>query len=159
MGSCWKISRNSKNYKKSPKVFHKTCVFPPSNFEVKLTKKRPQTDQKSSKKNTHHVDPILNRFLNHLGSILRGFWRPSWKQVGTKCHQKPTPNPIKQILLFRTPPDKFWMDLGSPLRGPGGIKSCSWLVVLALGALLGPRWPQDAPRSPKTASNTDVGTI
>ena len=98
MASCWQVRRNSKKAKKQL-VFQGFLVLRPSNFEAKLTKKRPQTDQKSNKK----LVSILIQFLMHLGgqvgsqdppkidkkSIKNGhqdhsyFLNPSWSQSGT----------------------------------------------------------------------------
>ena len=47
-----------------------------------------------------HLDPLFVGFWNQLGSMLGGFWRPSWTQVGTKWHQHPTTQPIKKIIIF-----------------------------------------------------------
>ena len=82
----------------------------------------------------------LDHFWSQLGSILGGFWRPSWGQVGTKLHQNPIQKPIKKIITF-------WMGLGSnfgrfwpPTWPPRGV---TFVDMLATFWLLGPRWSQD----------------
>ena len=53
-----------------------------------------------------HLDPFFDGFWDQLGSILGGCWRPSWTQVGTKCHQNPTTQLIKKMITF-------WIALGT----------------------------------------------
>ena len=48
MASCLQVGRNSQNTK-NPQVFQWFWGPRPSNFEAKLTRKHPQSDQKSSK--------------------------------------------------------------------------------------------------------------
>ena len=113
----------------------------------KINKKTSPGRSKIKQKIRQHLDPIFDGSWNQLGWILGGFWRPSWSQVGTKCHQNLTPKPIKKIITFLEP--------------SGAIFGVSWLpravshfcrspFFLALGAILAPRRPQDAPRRPKT---------
>ena len=77
VASCWQVGRSSKNLKKLS-VFQCFLVPRPSNFEAKLTNKRPQADQKSSKK----LVSILIQFLMDLGANMAGFWRGLGGQVG-----------------------------------------------------------------------------
>ena len=86
MASCWQVGGNSKKAKKL-KVFQSFLVPRPSNFEAKLSKKRPQTDQKSNK----IWVSILVEFLKDLeptwvefGIVLAAKLEPSWHQLGTK---------------------------------------------------------------------------
>ena len=80
--SCWQVGRNSKNLKK-PTVFQCFWAPRPSNFETKLAKKRPQSDQKSSKKMIN----ILTQFLIDFWSNLDRFWEDFGLQVGAKLGQ------------------------------------------------------------------------
>ena len=99
-------------------------------------------------KSCQHLDANLDRFGSQLGSILGGFWRPSWIQVGTKWHQNPTTQPIKKIITFwkasGTNFNQFLVDFGSNLGGPGGSNEPAfwWLVG---------SWSQDAPKTPPRA--------
>ena len=86
IASCWQVGRNSKKAKK-PKVFQGFLVSRPSNFEAKLTKKRPKTDQNSSKK----LMSILIQFLMDFGTNLGRFWEGFGGQVGAML----APNAIK----------------------------------------------------------------
>ena len=100
-------------------------------------------ESKINQKIDPNLDAIFSRFLSQLGSILGGFWPPSWSQVGTKWHQNPTPQPIKKIIAF-------WKGSGSIL---GGFWAPTWggckVVVGWLFWLLGPSWGQDGPRTPQ----------
>ena len=51
---------------------------------------------RSIKKHLSNQHPNLHRFWNQLGSILGGFWEPSWSQVGTKWLQKSIPKTMKK---------------------------------------------------------------
>ena len=82
MAPSWQVRRNSKNLKK-PKVFQGFWAPRPSNFEAKLSKKRPQSDQKSSKKMIN----MLNQFLIDFWSNLDRFWEDFGLQVGAKLGQ------------------------------------------------------------------------
>ena len=52
---------------------------------------------------------------SQLGSILGGFWAPSWSQVGTKWHQNTTQQLIKKMIALGRPQDRFLTILGSNL--------------------------------------------
>ena len=69
-------------------VFQCFLVARPPNFEGNLAKDPPQTHQKSIKKLDQQRDAIYDRFLEHLGSILEGFWKPRWLQNRRKIDQK-----------------------------------------------------------------------
>ena len=79
VASCWQVGRSSKNLKKLL-VFQCFLVSRPSNFEAKLTKKLPQTDQKSRK----NVVSILMQILIDLEANLGRFWEGFGGQVGPK---------------------------------------------------------------------------
>ena len=79
MASCWQVGRNSKKAKK-PMAFQGFLVPWPSNFEAKLSKKRPKTDQNSSTK----LVSILIPFLMDFGTNLGRFWDGFGGQVGAK---------------------------------------------------------------------------
>ena len=81
-----------------------------------------------------HLDSFFDRFLNQLGSILGGFWPPSWSQVGTKSHQNQMSKLIKKRIVFWKVSGsifgRFW---GPCWRGWGGFSAVflwfSWLLV------------------------------
>ena len=76
MASCGQVSRDSKKAKK-PKENQGFLVSRPSNFEAKFNKKRPKTDQNSSK----NLVSILMQFLMDFGG-----------QLGPKTLAKPFQN-------------------------------------------------------------------
>ena len=76
MASCWQVGRNCKKAK-NPKENQGFLVSRPSNFEAKFNKKRPKTDQNSSK----NLVSILIQFLMDLGG-----------QLGSKILPKPGQN-------------------------------------------------------------------
>ena len=149
MASCWQVGRNSKKAKKKLKVFQCCLVSRPSNFEAKLTNKRPQADQKSSKK----LISILIQFLMDLGTNLGRFWEDFGGQVGAKLEPNATKtrsqNQSKKLSLFGSPLERFLVDFGSqePFSILPGFSN--FPVFFALGSILAPRRPQDAPRRPK----------
>ena len=132
--------------------------FGPSAFQLrsKIDKKASPGRSKIKQKIGQHLDPIFDGFWSQLGSILGGLWRPSWRQVGTKCHQNPTPKPIKKLITF-------WEPSGAILNGfwlPKAPASCVQLaLMLALGAKMGPRRPKKSQEAPKIASKIDFGNI
>ena len=81
MASCWQVGRSSKKAKKL-KENQGFLVSRPSNFEAKFNKKRPKTDQNSSK----NLDSILIQFLMDFGG-----------QLGSKILPKPGPNRGKSM--------------------------------------------------------------
>ena len=111
---------------------------------VQIHKKASPGRSKIKQKIGQHLDPIFDGSWSQLGSILGRFWRPSWNQVGTKCHQNPTPKPIKKIITFGSLPERFLVDFGS--QEP-------WLNLFNSHAcwLLGPSWRQDGPKTPQEA--------
>ena len=92
---------------------------------------------------------------SQLGSILGGFWAPSWNQVGTKWHQNATQQIIKKMIALGRPQDRFLSIFGSNLGGPGwerelgfGVFFRSWGL---LGAKMAPRATQEAPGAAQEA--------
>ena len=87
----------------------------PSNFEAKLTKKRPQANQKSSKK----LVSILIQFSMDLGTRLGRFWEGFGGQAGSKLGPNATKtrpqNKSKKLTLLGKPPERFGVG------GPGGV--------------------------------------
>ena len=69
-------------------------------LRCKIDKKTFPDRSEIKQKISQSLDAIFDQFLTQLGSILGGFWRPSWSQVGTKWQQNPTPQPIKKIITF-----------------------------------------------------------
>ena len=119
VASFWQVGQNSKNLKK-PGVFQGFWAPRPSNFEAKLAKNRPQSDQKSSK----NLINILTQILIDFWSNLDRFWEDFGIQVGAKLAQnayKIRPqNQSKKWLLLGRLPSRFWMDFGSILGPRGG---------------------------------------
>ena len=76
---------------------------------------------------------------------------PSWHQIASKIDPK-NDQKINHILdRFRT---NFWWILASNLAPIWGVLTFGFWSILALGALLGPRWAQDLSKRP---SKTDFG--
>ena len=98
MASCWQVVWNSKI---ATKLLFFAIILGPSapNLDAKLTKERPQTDEKWSKK----LVSILIPFLMDFGTNLNRFWEGFGGQVGAKCHQNSTPKPIKKMITFWEP--------------------------------------------------------
>ena len=118
-------------------------MFRPSNFEAKLIKKGPKTDQNSS---TNLVS-ILIPFLMDSGTNMAGFWRGLGGQVGAMLGPNATKavskNQSKKSSLFGRPPEpilmNFWWILAPTWGGQGGpTNQC-------FGDYVG-SWSQDAPR-------------
>ena len=76
--------------------------FGPSALQLrsKIDKKAFPDRLKFKHKFGQHLDPFFDGFWDQLGSILGGFWRPSWSHVGTKWHQNPISKPIKKMITF-----------------------------------------------------------
>ena len=95
--------------------------FGPSALQLrsKIDKKASPDRSKIKEKCCQHLDANFDRFGSQLGSILGGFWRPSWTQVGTKWQQTRPHNQSKIWSLLRRPPERilkgFWSQLGSNL--------------------------------------------
>ena len=125
-------------------------LFDPSAFQLRseIAKKTSPGRSKFKQKIGQHLDFFFDGFWDQLGSILGGFWRPSWTQVGTKCHQNPTPKPIKKITGFRKAAGwilgGFWLSTWRVLGGPSGVRRATFL-------LLEPSWRQDGPKTPQEA--------
>ena len=88
--------------------------------------------------------PNLHRFWNQLGSILGGFWEPSWNQVGTKSLQKSIQKISKKIITF-------WISFG-PIFGGFWPPTSTSKGVQRNGFWrswggLGPSWIQDGPQT------------
>ena len=107
--------------------------FGPSALQLrsKVDKKASPDRVKIKEKSCQHLDANFDRFGSQLGSILGGFWRPSWTQVGTKWQQTRPHNQSKIWSLLRRPPERilkgFWFQLGSNLDHLG-LKSLPGLV-------------------------------
>ena len=107
-----------------------------------------------------HQHPNLDRFWIQLGSILGGFWEPSWSQDRTKSLPKSIPRMIKKMITFwmalETDFHQFWLPTWPP-RGETTIQNLEHF------SLLGPCWPQDPPKipqdPPQEASRKGFGTI
>ena len=81
---------------------------------------------------------ILDPFWMDFGRILADFWHHFSSSISDRF-----PRAIQE---------RFWEDLGLQFGGPEGVEKvdfCSSLVdLLALGAVFGPNWPQEASRIP-----------
>ena len=111
IASSWQVRRRSKKAKKQL-VFQGFLAPRPSNFDPKLTKKRPQTDQKSSK----NLVSILIQFLMHLGGQLGPQDPPKTLPKSIKNHTLPG----RVVCNLRVGPDSGCMDDDWPaahLRG------------------------------------------
>ena len=79
--------------------------------------------------------------------ILDGSWDLRWLQnaykIDPKANQKPIQNYIIFLLIFLLILLQFGLLFGSNLGAPGWAKTWLLHLLLALGAVLGPRWPQD----------------
>ena len=130
VASCWQVGRSSKNLKKT------ICFsrfFGPSALQLrsKIDKKASPDRVKIKEKCCQHLDANFDRFGSQLGSILGGFWRPSWTQVGTKWQQNPTPQPIKNMIIFWKASGTIFNKFLVPTRR----------ARMGLGRHLGPRPP------------------
>ena len=130
--------------------------FAPSALQLrsKIDKKASPGRSKIKQKIGQHLDPIFDGSWSQLGSILGRFWQPSWSQVGTKCHQNPTPKPIKKMITFWEPSGTIF---GGFLLPRAVFQFARIALMLALGAKMGPRRPKKPQEAPKTASKTDSG--
>ena len=145
MASCWQVGRNSKKAKK-PMENQGFLVSRPSNFEAKFNKKRPKTDQNSSK----NLVSILIQFLMDFGSQLGSKILPKPGQNRGKSMKDGLPNQWKFCMLFERPFNGSWGQHGSkilPKWCPGGWWYCSLFSGLegswgGLGASWGPRGPK-----------------
>ena len=145
MASCWQVGRNSKKAKK-PKENQGFLVSRPSNFEAKFNKKRPKTDQNSSK----NLVSILIQFLMDFGGQLGSKILPKPGQNRGKSMKDGLPNQWKFCMFFERPFSGSWGQHGSkilPKWCPGGWRKCSLFSGLerswgGLGASWGPRGPK-----------------
>ena len=148
----------------------------------------PQTNPKTTKKSTKNPPKWLqNRSWRLSWAPLGASWgvlAPSWRQdgpksqkyskigivlslvrsqVGTKCHQNPTPKPFKKNSTFGRPPDRFWVEFGSQVGPQQGKPLFQFSNIFGswahLGAKTAPRRPKKPQEAPKTASKTDFGAI
>ena len=98
----------------------------------------------------------MDGFKCQLGYLLGEFWVPRWGQVGTKWHLISIQKTIKKMIAICMASKSnfldFWLQLG---RSRGGPTNKFWKSFCALGTILGPRWPRDPPRGPKTPPKTD----
>ena len=126
--------------------------FGPSAFQLrsKIHKKASPGRSKIKQKIGQHLDRIFDASWSQLGSILEGFWRPSWNQVATKWFQNSIPKTVKKSSLFGSPPDGFLVDFGSQHASQEGAPEIDFRRFFAswglLGAKMAPRPPQTPPR-------------
>ena len=81
----------TKPSKKKPEVFQCFLIPRPSNFEAKLTKKRPQSDQRSSKNLVSILILFFYDFGTNLcrfGKLLTARLEPCWNQMASKPDPK-----------------------------------------------------------------------
>ena len=119
----------------------------PPNFEAKLTKKRPQADQNSSK----NLVSILIPFLMDFGTNLGRFWEAFGGQLGAMLAPsaiKTRPqNQSKKRVLFGRPPDRFWVDFGPQHAPQEGAKTLIFGIIFPSWGHLGVK---RVPRPPKS---------
>ena len=77
---------------------------------------------------------ILDGFWKDFGRILGDFWHLFWSSISDGF-----PSAIQ---------DGFWTIWASKMRGPRGSVGGPSGYFLALGAVFGPNWPQEASRIP-----------
>ena len=138
--------------------------FGPSALQLrcKIDKKASTDRSKIKEKCCQHLDANFDRFGSQLGSILGGFWRPSWTQVGTKWQQNPIPPPIKNMITVEKASGRilkgFWSQLGSNLDHLGLHPAADVGSLGAPSAGLctqgSPRPPQDPPKTPQDPPKT-----
>ena len=96
---------------KKPKMLKKTLFFQwiwaprPANLEAKMAPKSIQDRSKVDQKIDWKLDRFFDRFLVDVGSVLVGFWRPSWSQNQPEIDQssicKPIENKVKKNIQKR----------------------------------------------------------
>ena len=122
-------------------------------LRCKIDKKTSPDWSKINQKICQSLDAIVDQFLTQLGSILGGFWRPSWSQVGTKWQQNPTPQPIKNMMTFWKASKAICYGFLVPTWPPRGVtfisKNLPFWVLLACGGHLGPKSLQTPQLKPK----------
>ena len=98
----------------------------------------------SFQKQPSNQHPNLNRFWSQPGSILGGFrgskLGPSWHQIAPKIDLKTN---HKNDHLSDRSWNRFWSIFGPKMGPKRGPQKSLFEVLGALGAILGPRWPQD----------------
>ena len=62
-------------------------------------------------------------------------------------------NYIKKYVVLDALKIDFGRILASKMEGLGGAKLLGWRSFFALGWVLGPRWPQDPPKTPQDPSH------
>ena len=134
----------------------------PSSFEAELVKKRPQTDQKSSKK----LNNIMTQLSINFGINLSRVWEGVGLQAATKLAPNATKTRPKTNLKHYFFLEGLQIDFGWILTPNLGAQGESKVVVGWLFWLLGPSWRQDGPKrpqgaqeAPKIASKTAFGAI
>ena len=112
-------------------------------------------EPRSFSKQLSNQHPNLHRFWSQLGSILGGFWEPSWGQVGTKSLQKSVQKAIQKMITFWIAPRSifggFWLQLALQEEGEN-------VWVFGTFSLLEPPWGHLGPKIAQELSKRPLGT-
>ena len=81
---------------------------------------------------------------------------PNWLQMASKID---LPRDPKDDHISDRSRDQFLKDVGPNWGCQGGPTKQIFATCFALGALLGPRWPQDPPKSPQGTMFHDLGAM
>ena len=126
-------------------------ILGPSAFQLRSTiVKKAFPDRSKMKENLGlYLDWFFDRVWSQLGWLLGGFWRPSWRQVGSKWQQNRLPQWIKKMITFWWASGTIFNEFLVPTWLSRGSTSVDFYGFSALVAFLAPRWAQEPPRSPK----------
>ena len=127
---------------------------------TKINQKWSNIHQKTTLKSMLQFWSILEPTWLHFGRGLGVKMEPSGHQIASKINPQNDP---KNDHLFDRPKIDFWTILASKLPPHRGNQPSNFGDFFDLGALLGPRAPQDPskrpPRSPKTPPRGLLGPI
>ena len=125
-----------------------------------INKKRSNIHQKTTLKSRPQLESILEPTWLHFGRVLGAKLGPSWHQIAPK--NDPKNNQKTDHILYRFLDD--FCSILDPTWTPtwGNQRLLCWFM-LALGAILEPRWHLDRPRIPPGGPQdrfwTDFGMI
>ena len=111
--------------------------------------------QKTGLKSTPQLVSILEPTWLHFGMVLGVKMGPSWHQIAPKIDLQIDQ---KNDRILNPSWHRFWTILDPNLAPKRGPKKSLFEVILALEAVLGPRWPQDPPRVLPRPSQRVSGT-
>ena len=117
------------------------CYFAYLNMGPKTIKNLSNILPKLASKTMLQVGSILNPIWLHFGMVFAPKLEPNWHQNALKTD--PTTHPKNDHIL-----DRLRTDFGSNMAPNWGEKGLLCWFMLALGAILGPRWPPRPPQDP-----------